>query len=161
MGGNIDPSNYALNINMIGENMFLLNLYLTKKIYTIVNSRDKKEKKSIFDFWDFNYKYNIPIDKQIQYIFNIYKENKDNVEINSKEALIVHVKNKNSELVNIIFSKMEELRRPHYMPLVLFLSDQFNGKLEDKIIPDKNLYPNIIPDTIYTASFVDNKEYKP
>ena len=159
MGGNIDPSNYALKVNMIGENLFLLNLYLTSNIYTQRESINKIEKKSIFDFWDFNYNFNIPIDQQIEYVFNIYKENKNNVEINSKEVLIIHVTNKKSELVDIIFSKMEELKRPHYMPLVLFLSDQFDGKLEDKIIPDKNLYPNIIPDTIYTASFIDNKEY--
>ena len=159
MGGSIDPSNYALKINMIGENLFLLNLYLTSNIYTQRESINKIEKKSIFDFWDFNYKFNTPIAQQIEYVFNIYKENKNNVEINSKEVLIVHVTNKKSELVDLIFSKMEELKRPHYMPLVLFLSDQFYGKLKDKIIPDKNLYPNIIPDTIYTASFVDNKEY--
>ena len=157
MGGS--QSNYTLKINMIGENMFLLNLYLTRNIYTQRESINKTEKKSIFDFWDFNYNFNTPIDQQIEYVFNIYKKNKDDFEINSKEVLIVHVTNKKSELVNIIFSKMEELKRPHYMPLVLFLSDEFDGKLEDKIIPDKNLYPNIIPDTIYTASFVDNKEY--
>ena len=157
MGGS--QSNYTLKINMIGENMFLLNLYLTRNIYTQKESTNKTEKKSIFDFWDFNYKFNTPIDQQIEYAFNIYRKNKDDFDINSKEVLIVHVTNKKSELVNKIFSKMEELKRPHYMPLVLFLSDQFDGKLENKIIPDKSLYPNIISDTIYTASFVDNKEY--
>ena len=50
MGGNIDSSNYALNINMIGESMYFLYLYLTKNIYTKTKSKDKKEQKSIVDF---------------------------------------------------------------------------------------------------------------
>ena len=158
MGGSISPSDYHLNINMIGENLYLLNLYLTRNIYTKTKSINKKKIISIFDFWDFNYKFNTPIDKQIEYAFNIYEKNKKDNEINSKEVLIVHIKNKNSELVHIILSKMEKLKRPHYMPLVLFLSDQYNGEL-DNIIPDKNLYLNIIPTTIETASFIDDKDY--
>ena len=160
MGGNISPNNYHLNINMIGENLYLLNLYLTRNIYTETKTINKKEKISIFDFWDFNYNFNTPIDEQIEYSFNIYEKNKNNIEINSKEVLIVQIKNKNSELVHIILSKMEKLKIPHYMPLVLFLLDQFDGKIEDNIIiPDKKLYPKIIPSTIYTAPFIHDKDY--
>ena len=102
MGGNIAPSNYHLNINMIGENLYLLNLNLSRNIYTETKAINKKEKISIFDFWDFNYKFNTPIYEKIKYLFNIYEKNKNDIEINSKEVLIVHIKNKNSELVHII-----------------------------------------------------------
>ena len=44
------------------------------------------------------------------------------------------------------------------MPLVLFLLDEYN-KEDDKIIPDNKLYPNINPCLIYTAQFIDDKEY--
>ena len=159
MGGNFDFSNYALNINMIGEDLYLFYLYLTRNIYTERKAIDIKQKKSIFDCWDFHYKYNTPIDNQINNIFSIYEMNRYNIEINKKEALIVHVKNKNSELIRKIFNRMKELKRPHYMPL-LFLLDEYNeAKPNNEIIPDIILYPNIIPGTIYTAPFINNEEY--
>jgi GTP-binding protein EngB required for normal cell division len=160
MGGNVDSSNYYLNINMIGEDLYLFYLYLCKNIYTERKADDIKEKNSIFDFWDFNYKYNTPIEQQINYVFSIYEKNRYNIEINTKEALIVYAKNKNSEIINKIFTRMQELKRPHYMPLVLFLLDEYDESIPDnKIIPDIKLYPNIIPTTIYTAPFINNEEY--
>ena len=160
MKGNLENNEFGLKINMIGESMYLLNIYLTRNIFTKTNSVDKKQKNLIFDFWDFDYKFNSPIQEQIKYVFRKYEENKSNFEINSKEALIVHVSNKNSELIETIFLKMEELKSPHYMPLVLFLLDE-NNENEDnnKIIPDKKIYPNIDPSTIYTASYIFDKEY--
>ena len=35
MGGNIDINSYYLNIHMIGESLYLLELYLSRNIYTI------------------------------------------------------------------------------------------------------------------------------
>ena len=158
MGQNLESNNYGLNVNMVGESLYLLSIYLTRNIYTKTKSIDIKEKKSIFDYWDFNYEFNLPIDKQIENVFKIYERNKSDCEINSKEVLIVHIKDKNSEFINIIFSRMEQLKLPHYMPLVLFLIDEYNDK-DNKIIPNKELYPNINPSTIYSASFIDDKEY--
>ena len=160
MGGNIDSNNFGLNVNLIGESMYFLNLYLTRSIYTKRKSNDKKNKKSIIDFWDFNYDLHSSIENQIDNVFKIYENNKENFEINSKEALIVHIKNKNSELINIIFSKLEELKRIHYMPLVLFLLDEYSeDENNNKIIPNKDFYPNINPSIIYTAEFINEKEY--
>jgi GTP-binding protein EngB required for normal cell division len=162
MGGNIDSNNYDLNINMIGENMYLLYLFLTKSIYTDRKSIDVKEKKSIFDYWNFNYKFNTPIEQQIKYVFSIYTKNKGNIDINSKEVLIVHVRNKETKLVDTIFTELEKFKMPHYMPLVLFLSDEFefDKKIEDSlIIPDKHLFPHINHDMIFTAPFLSNEEY--
>ena len=160
MGGNIDSNNYALNINMIGESMYFLYLYLTKNIYTKTKTKDKKDKKSLIDFWDFNYELNSPIEMQIEKVFKIYENNKSNAEINSKEALIVHIKNKNSELINIIFSRLEKIKRSHYFPLILFLLDEyFDNENDNIIIPDKELYPNLTNCIIYTAKFIDKSEY--
>ena len=160
MGGNLDPNNFFLNINMIGENMYLLYLFLTQSIYTDRKAIDVTKKKSIFDFWNFHYKFNTPIYQQINYVFDIYLNNKNKNEINSKEVLIVHVKNKDSELIDIICRRMEFLKMPHYMPLVLFLSDDFDTNKEDNlIIPDKNTFPHINHDFIFTAPFVYNEEY--
>ena len=157
MKGNFANNPHYLNIHMIGESLYLLELYLSRNIYTVTNSNNKKQIKSIFDLWDFNYKYNSDIEFQIEEAFNKYEKNKSNAEINSKEVLIVHAQNKNSEIIKTIFSKMEKIKRLHYMPLVLFLIDDYkNG---DKIIPDKNLYPSLNSSLIMTAEYIKEKEY--
>ena len=160
MGGNIDQNDYALNINMIGENMYLLHLCLTGSIYTDRKAIDVKEKKSIFDYWNFNYKFNIPIEQQINHVFLIYKQNKCLNEINSKEVLIVHAKNKDSTIIKDIFTKMEAIKMPHYMPLVLFLLDEFDETIKNNpIIPNKVDFPHINQNKIFTAPFINNEEY--
>ena len=157
MGGNIDTNPYYLNIHMIGESLYLLELYLSRKIYTITKSTNINQANSIFNSWDFNYKFNSNIDLQIEEAFNKYKENKSKTDINSKEVLIVRVPNKDSEIISTIFSKMEKLKRLHYMPLVLFLIDDY--KNDDKIIPDKKLYPSLNSSLIHTAEYIKEKEY--
>ena len=107
MGGNIDNNPYYLNINMIGESLYLLELYLTRNIYTITKSSNKNQPNSIFNSWDFYYKYNSKIELQIEEAFKKYEDNKSKTEINSKEVLIVRSPNKDKEIINIIFSKME------------------------------------------------------
>ena len=157
MGGNIDINPYYLNIHMIGESLYLLELYLSRNIYTITKQDNKNQPNSIFNSWDFIYKYNSKIEIQIEEVFKKYEDNKSKAEINSKEVLIVHAPNKDSEIINIIFSKMENLKRLHYMPLVLFLIDDYkNG---DKIIPNKELYPSLDPSLIMTAEYIKEKEY--
>ena len=111
----------------------------------------------MFDLWEFYYKYNSIIELQIEEVFNKYEENKSKTEINSKEVLIVRAPNKDSEIINIIFSKMEKLKRLHYMPLVLFLIDDYKNGY--KIIPDKNLYPSLDSSLIITAEYIKEKEY--
>ena len=75
MGGNIDYNPYYINIHMIGESLYLLELYLSRNIYTITKSNNKNQKNSIFDLWDFNYKYNSNIELQIKEAFNKYENN--------------------------------------------------------------------------------------
>ena len=157
MGGNIDYNPYYLNIHMVGESLYLLELYLTRNIYTMIKTSNKNQINSIFNSWDFNYKYNSNIELQIEEAFNKYEENKTKIEINSKEVLIAHVPNKNSEIIKTIFSKMEKIKRLHYMPLVLFLIDDY--KNDDKILPDKKLYPSLNSSLIMTAEYIKEKEY--
>ena len=52
---------------------------------------------------------------------------------------------------------MEKIKRLHYMPLVLFLIDDY--KNDDKIIPDKILYPSLNSSLIITAEYLKEKEY--
>ena len=157
MGNSSNEDKYGMKIRMAGESLYLFHLYLSKSIYTITKSSDKKEKKDIFDFWDSNYKFNMPFEKQIEEIFEYYKELKQNFVLNFKELLIVHITNTNSKKIDYIFSKMNEIKRPYYMPVVLFLCDEYND--DYKIKPNKSKYRYINENNIYTESFINDKEY--
>ena len=159
MGGTTINDSYNMKIKMAGESLYMLNLFLSRNIYTITTISNKKNKKDIFDFWEYYYKFNTPFYQQIDDIFEYYKKLKSNYELNFKELLIVHVKNKDSEEINYIFSKMNEIKRPHFMPVVLFLCDEYNEKNTFKIIPDKLKYPYINENNIYTEAYINDKEY--
>ena len=170
MGNSLEQS-YYMNVNIIGESMYLFYLYLTRNIYTNTISSDKKEKKIISDYWDFHYKFNQPVEYQIEEVLNKCKNYKLKNDLNSKEILIVHVPNKKCELIDYIFSEMEnQLEKAYFMPMILFLCDKNekqNKSNEDsvkanneyKIIPDSNKYPNINKNTIYTEYYINDKEY--
>ena len=163
MGNSSNEQSYYLNINIIGESMYLFYLYLTRNIHITTKTSDKKEKKTLIDFWDIHYKLNKSFKEQIKQPFEQYIKLKKENNTNIKEVLIVHVPSKNSELIDSIFSKMEnELVKQHYMPMVLFLYDEENlgeTKNGEKIVPDPNKYPNINKNTIYTEYYINDKEY--
>ena len=163
MGNESNGQNYYLNINIIGESMYLFYLYLTKNIYTVTKASDKKEKKTLIDFWDIHYSLNKLFEYQINEAFKKYIELKEKNDINIKEVLIIHIPSKDSELIDYIFSSMEEvLQKPYYMPMILFLYDAEKPgevKNEYKIIPDPNKYPNINKNTIFTEYFINENEY--
>ena len=50
MGGNLETNDFGLKINMIGESMHLLYLYLTRNIFSETKSVDKKQKNTILIF---------------------------------------------------------------------------------------------------------------
>ena len=169
--GNSPEQSYYMNVNIIGESMYLFYLYLTRNIYTDTISSDKKEKKIITDYWDFHYNFNQPVEDQIEEVLNRCKNYKQKNDLNSKEILIVHVPNKKCELIDYIFSEMEnQLEKAYFMPMILFLCDkneiqnesnEDSTKVDDdyKIIPDSNKYPNINKNTIYTEYYINDKEY--
>ena len=157
MGGTQNnPENFKLHIYMIGESLYNLNLYLTKNIYTITKAIDKKDKQSIYDFWDFTYYFNKSFEYQTKKAFEYYNTLKEKY-VSFKELLIVHIEDINSEKIDIIFNELLKLKRPHFMPVVLFLVDNFD--VNNKIIPSESIYPNINPKNILTSSFISNKEY--
>ena len=169
--GNSPEQSYYMNVNIIGESMYLFYLYLTRNIYTDTISSDKKEKKIITDYWDFHYNFNQPVEDQIEEVLNRCKNYKQKNDLNSKEILIVHVPNKKCKLIDYIFSEMEnQLEKAYFMPMILFLCDkneiqnesnEDSTKVDDdyKIIPDSNKYPNINKNTIYTEYYINDKEY--
>ena len=163
MGNDSNGQNYYLNINIVGESMSLFYLYLTRNIHITTKASDKKEKKTLIDFWDIHYSFNRLFEYQINEAFQKYIELKEKNVINIKEVLIVHVPNKTSELIDYIFSAMETtLEKSYYMPMVLFLYDEEKPgeiKNEYKIMPDSNKYPNINKNTIFTEYYINENDY--
>ena len=172
MGGNEAKPSPGLNISFIGESLYLFQLYLSRSIYT--KSKEKKQKNNIFDFCNFYYDFNLPIDNQIKNIFNIYKKNKEERKLNPKEVLIVQVYKFNT-LMKRIYAEMEKLEETKYMPLVLFLVDYKIDHVpeeeyyeEDLNYPEEGDYfcnvaipdsPKIDENFIFISNYIYNKEY--
>ena len=161
MGNSSINSKYYMDISIIGESIYLFYLYLTRNIYIDTKAFDKKEKKTLIDYWDFHYSFNQTIQYRINEAIGKCKKFKENNNVNINEALIVHVPNKNSDIIDFIFSKIEEqLEYSHYMPMILFLSDENDANVDFKINPDSNKYPDINKNKIYTYYYINEKEYR-
>ena len=172
MGGNEAKPSPGLNISFIGESLYLFQLYLSRSIYT--KSKEKKQKNNIFDFCNFYYDFNLPIDDQIKNIFNIYKKNKEERKLNPKEVLIVQVYKFNT-LMKRIYAEMEKLEETKYMPLVLFLVDYKIDHVPEEEYYEEDLKyheegdyfnnvaiplsPKIDENFIFISNYIYNKEY--
>ena len=103
--------------------------------------------------------------KEIEEKFNIMK---DDLILNFSECLIIHIKDLNSPKIDIILDKMDKLNRRHYIPPILFLSDNFEENDQNFIKMKFKVYKNIISRyknidkrMIYFEKFVDeNNEEK-
>jgi hypothetical protein len=111
---------------MIGKDM-------QKILYTLntkrpLNSRmtQAQFRYSIFDFWDYYYFQNKTVDEQIRIIFDKFYKQKGALDLNFRECLIVHAKNKDSPEIKKILEKINDINRVHYMPMVLFLLDEYD-----------------------------------
>ena len=158
-----DPNNYYICINMIGKDM-------QKILYTLNTKRPLNARMiqgqfrySIFDFWDYYYFQNKTIDEQIRIIFDKFYKQKGALDLNFRECLIVRAKNKDAPEIKKILEKINDINRVHYMPMVLFLLDEYDQDSfdysEKKIIPDTKLYPKIDPRMIFTQGFRDIEDY--
>ena len=157
------PNNFYICINMIGKEMQTI-------LYTLNTKRPLNSKMiqaqfrySIFDYWDYYYFPNKTIDEQINIIFNKFYQQKGALSLNFRECLLVRAKNKNAPEIKTILEKINDINRVHYMPMVLFLLDEYDKDCfdysEKKIVPDSKLYPKIDPRMIFTQGFQDIQDY--
>ena len=152
-----NPNNYYISINMIGKEM----QYLTKCLNTRrpLNTRmtQNQYRLSIFDYWDYFYYPNLQIKDQITQIFDKFNQMKGRLDLNFRECLIARVKNVDSPEAKDILEKINNISREHYMPMVLFLLDEYDEDTFDfskkKIIPDSEKYPKVDKRMIYTEGF--------
>ena len=152
-----DPNNYYICINMIGKEMKTLLYALNTKRPLNKKMTQDQFRYTIFDFWDYFYYPDKSIDEQISIIFNKFYKQKGALSLNFRECLIVRAQNKNAPEIKKILEKINEINRIHYMPMVLFLLDEYDEEnfnyIDKKIVPDSKLYPKIDPRMIYTQGF--------
>ena len=158
-----NPNNYYISINMIGKEMEnILYALNTKRPLNRLMTQDQF-RYTIFDYWDYFYYSNKTINEQIEFIFDKFYKKKGALDLNFRECLIVRAKNKLSPEIKIILEKINEINRIHYMPMVLFLLDEYDENnfdyFDKKIVPDNKLYPKIDPRMIFTQGFSDIKIY--
>ena len=160
---NRNPNNFYISINLIGKEM--QNLIITLKTKRPLNSymSQNQYRLTIFDYWDYFYYPNLIIKDQIKQVFEKFNKMKGRLDLNFRECLIVRVKNINSPEIKSILKEINNINREHYMPMVLFLLDEYNADNLDyslkKIIPDNNLYPKVDKRMIYTEDFNSVKKF--
>jgi GTP-binding protein EngB required for normal cell division len=139
-----------MHIQLIGKHMEnFLKLISASDIPTKAKT-NPKDRKIIEDFWDFDYSSNKEVKEQIDEYFNFLYENKNKQNRDElKECLIVRVKNSSDENINIIFEKMNGLRKHYLMPIVLFLTDE-KCKQINPDIKYKYLNRNLIISKLYS-----------
>ena len=157
------PNNFYICINMIGKEMQTILYALNTKRPLNSKMIQAQFRYSIFDYWDYYYFPNKTIDEQINIIFNKFYQQKGALSLNFRECLLVRAKNKNAPEIKTILEKINDINRIHYMPMVLFLLDEYDKDCfdysEKKIVPDSKLYPKIDPRMIFTQGFRDIQDY--
>jgi GTP-binding protein EngB required for normal cell division len=85
------------------------------------------------------------------------------LDLNFRESLIVRLENINSPELKDILEKINNINREHYMPMVLFLFDEYDETALDytskKVVPDEKLYPKIDKRMIFTEGFKEIKSF--
>ena len=130
-----------------------LNCYMTQSQYRL----------TIFDYWDYFYYPNLQIKEQINQVFEKFNKMKGRLDLNFRECLVVRVKNIYSPEIKVILEKINNINREHYMPMVLFLLDEYDEENLDyskkKVVPDNKLYPKVDKRMIFTEDFNAIKDY--
>ena len=165
-GVNIE-NKYYMSVNFIGESFQNLLTTISGLNYSSKSSL-RSQKKTIFDFWDYFYTPELNFISQVKEIEEKFNIMKDDLILNFSECLIIHIKDLNSPKIDIILDKMDKLNRRHYIPPILFLSDNFEENdqnfIKTKFKVYKNIisrYKNIDKRMIYFEKFVDeNNEEK-
>ena len=153
------PNNFHMSVNMVGKDMQNI-LYVLKTIRRINEQMNQAQLRySIYDYWDYFYYSNKSIDDQIKDVFFKFHKKKGALDLNFRECLIVRAKNKSAPEIKTILEKINDINRMHYMPMVLFLLDEYEENnfnyFEKKIVPDNKLYPKIDPRMIFTQGYND------
>ena len=149
---NIIPDNYYMCLNLIGESMDqFLYCISNNTCESYANQRTKKS--SLYDYWDYLYNPMLDFFGQLAITMNRLKIQKDSLTLNYKECLIIRIKNIESIEIQYVFEKINNLNREHYVPLILFLCDEYEENDLEKFIFNENKYSKIDKRMIYFEKY--------
>ena len=145
-----DP--FSMNVYLIGTNLF--------SFYDIIKNF-KKENCSIKKHWKFSYEFKNENTKEIiDKYFQKLNDNMNSVDttIKVKETLIIKVKNIFDPEVSFIIQKTNELEETKFMPLILFLVENYDEHNQTiNYDRENNIY--IDPRLFFIAQFSDDEKY--
>ena len=129
MGNGNDLENnenkYYMSVNLIGKSMKNLLTSISGLNYSSKAS-GRLTKVSIFDYWDYFYLPELNFISQVNEITEKFSKMKGELLLHFSECLIVHVTDLNCPKIDYILEKVNKINRAQYIPMILFLSDDFN-----------------------------------
>ena len=152
---NINPDNYYMCVNLLGEHMDQF-LYCISNNSSESYAKQRKNKISLYDYWDYIYKPVLDFYGQLAIIMNRLRTKKEELALNYKECLIVRVKNIESIQISHVLEKVNSLNREYYIPLILFLCNSFEQDDLKKFNFDENKYSKIDKRMIFFEKYEDD-----
>ena len=143
---------FDMCVNLIGDS-------LDQFLYCISNysyesySNQRPKKNSIYDYWDYLYNPSYDFYGQLAIVSNRLKMKKDSLTLNFKECVVVRVSDINSIQIQYVLEKMNSLNREHYIPLMLFLCDNYEIDDIKKFKFDEKKYNKIDKRIIFFEKF--------
>ena len=157
---NINPNNYYMCLNLIGESMDQF-LYCISNNTCESYASQRAKKSSLYDFWDYLYNPILDFFGQLAITMNRLKIQKDSLSLNYKECLIVRVKDIKAIEIQYVLEKINNLNREHYVPLTLFLCDKFKESDIEIFNFDENKFSKIDKRMIFFEKYeadINNEE---
>ena len=138
-----NENNYYMSVNFIGKNMKDLLTACSGLNYSSKAS-GRSTKLSIFDYWDYSYLPELNFISQVKEITEKFNKMKGELILNFSECLIVHIPDLNSPSIDYILERVNKINRVQYIPMILFLSDNFDDKDKNFLNLKKKVYKRII-----------------
>ena len=138
-----NENNYYMSVNFIGKNMKDLLIACSGLNYSSKAS-GRSTKLSIFDYWDYSYLPELNFISQVKEITDKFNKMKGELILNFSECLIVHISDLNSPTIDYILERVNKINRVQYIPMILFLSDNFDDRDKNFINLKRKVYKGII-----------------
>lgn len=155
MGNTNNANNYYMSLNLIGDDMDQF-LYCISGISSESYASQKYQKKSLYDYWDYFYNPVLDFFGQLAIIMNRLKIQKDSLNLNFRECLLVRVDNIESIEIQYILEKVNSLNREFYFPIILFLCNSFEVEDLKKLKYNEEKYPKIDRRMVFFEKFEHN-----
>ena len=158
---NINEDKYYMSVNLIGKTMKDLLTAISGLSYSSKSS-ERSSKVSIYDYWDYSYLHELNFISQVNILMEKLNKMKADLILNFSECLIIHIPDLNSPKIDYILEKVNKINRLQYIPMILFLSDNYDEsdftiKLKNKVYKDiTKRYTNIDKRMIFFEKFVQD-----